>query len=158
MLDTPRLARMPDQLTAVVRMTVSHGEMESDRGSGFKEVMGALAAQGIAPAGPWFVHHLKMDLETHEYEVGVPVVSPVSPMGRVKPGYWPASMVARAVLHGSYENLGAAWIELNAWIATQGHTPGPDLWECYARGPESSPDPDSWRTELNRPLIRTASP
>ena len=26
------------------------------------------------------------------------------------------------------------------------------LWECYTSGPESSPDPGKWRTELNRPL------
>ncbi len=29
----------------------------------------------------------------------------------------------------------------------------PDLWECYAAGPESGPDPAKWRTELNRPLL-----
>lgn len=156
MLDQPRLARTMDQLTAVVRFSISHSEMGGVVSSGYKEVMGAITAQGIAPAGPWFTHHLKMDFETHDFEVGVPVSYPVSPMGRVEPGRWPASIVARAVLHGSYENLGAAWIELNAWIATEGHTPGPDLWECYVRGPESSPDPDTWRTELNRPLVRTA--
>ncbi len=26
------------------------------------------------------------------------------------------------------------------------------LWECYLTDPESNPDPDTWRTELNRPL------
>jgi hypothetical protein len=41
-------------------------------------------------------------------------------------------------------------------IAAAGHEPGQDLWECYVAGPESSPDPASWRTELSRPLARTA--
>jgi hypothetical protein len=40
-----------------------------------------------------------------------------------------------------------------AWIV-EGHTPGPDLWERYIAGPESSPAPATWRTELNRPLVR----
>jgi effector-binding domain-containing protein len=61
--------------------------------------------------------------------------------------------VARTVYRGPYEGLGTAWGEFNAWIAANGHTPAPDLWECYVAGPESSPDPATWRTELNRPLI-----
>ena len=27
-----------------------------------------------------------------------------------------------------------------------------DLWEHYATGPHSNPDPETWRTELYRPL------
>jgi hypothetical protein len=38
--------------------------------------------------------------------------------------------------------------------AAEGHASGPDLWECYATGPDSDPDPAAWRTELNRPLTR----
>jgi hypothetical protein len=26
------------------------------------------------------------------------------------------------------------------------------LWELYSVGPQSTPDPANWRTELNRPL------
>jgi len=66
----------------------------------------------------------------------------------------PATTVARTVFQGPYEGLGAAWGEFDAWIVANGHTPGPDLWECYVAGPESSSDPASWRTELNRPLVR----
>ena len=60
--------------------------------------------------------------------------------------------VAQTVYHGDYEGLPAAWSEFDAWIKAQGHSPAPDLWECYAVGPESSPDPATWRTELSRPL------
>ena len=31
--------------------------------------------------------------------------------------------------------------------------PGPTLWERYVIGPESSPDPADWRTELVQPLV-----
>lgn len=34
----------------------------------------------------------------------------------------------------------------------QEHTPAADLWEVDVAGPESSPDPATWRTELNQPL------
>ncbi len=56
------------------------------------------------------------------------------------------------VYHGPYEGLGPAWAEFDAWIAAERHAPASDLWECYVAGPESNPDPATWRTELNRPL------
>ncbi len=47
-----------------------------------------------------------------------------------------------------------AWEELDTWIEVEGHTLAPDLWESYVTGPESSPDPLAWRTELNHRLLR----
>jgi effector-binding domain-containing protein len=155
-IDTPRISQMPDQLTAVIRMTGKQSEMQNETGNGYKELMAVLSATGIRPVGPWFTHHLRMDGEIYDYEVGVPVSSPVPPVGRVRTGRWPASTVARLVLTGSYEWLFGAWATLDDWIASQGHTPAADRWECYVRGPESSPDPSGWRTELNRPLLRIA--
>ncbi|MDP3295184.1 MAG: hypothetical protein Q8M37_10695 [Nevskia sp.] len=38
-------------------------------------------------------------------------------------------------------------------MAEQGLTTRGDFWEVYTVGPESSTDPASWRTELNRALI-----
>jgi effector-binding domain-containing protein len=61
--------------------------------------------------------------------------------------------VARTVFRGSYEGLGEAWGEFKAWIAANGHEAGPDLYECYHVGPESSASPADWRTELSQPLI-----
>jgi hypothetical protein len=37
-------------------------------------------------------------------------------------------------------------------IEGAGHKPAANLWECYVAGPESSSDPATWRTELNRIL------
>lgn len=111
------------------------------------------AAQGIAATGPWLTHHLRMDPQTWDFEISVPVASPVNPAGRVKPGTLRAARVARTNYHGPFEGLGDAWGELMQWIAANGHTPAADLWECYAAGPESGPDPAKWRTELNRPLL-----
>jgi effector-binding domain-containing protein len=114
--------------------------------------MAAIAAQGVAPAGPWFTHHLKVPDETFDFEIGVPVAASVAPAGRVQPGELPAATVARTVYHGPYEGLATAWGQFMAWIDARGHAPAPDLWECYVAGPEASPDPANWRTELNRPL------
>jgi effector-binding domain-containing protein len=88
-----------------------------------------------------------------DFEISVPVSAPVTASGRVKPGRLPATTVARTVYHGPYEGLGAAWGEFDRWVKKSGHTPAVDLWECYVAGPERSPDPSAWRTELNRPLL-----
>ena len=153
MIDTPQITQTAVQLTAVIHLTIPREEIRNVMGPGITELMAAIAAQGIAPAGPWFSHHFRMDPDVFDFEVGVPVASPVTAVGRVRPGQLPAARVARTVYHGPYEGLGAAWGEFEAWIAANGHTPGPDLWECYVAGPESGADPAAWRTEFNRPLV-----
>jgi effector-binding domain-containing protein len=157
MLDKPQILRTAARPAAIIRLTIPRAEIRNVMGPGIAELMTAVSAQGIAPAGPVFSHHLRMDPDTFDFEIGVPVAAPISAAGRVKPSQLPAATVARTVYHGAYEGLGAAWGEFIAWIAAEGHTPGPDLWECYVAGPDSSPDPASWRTELNRPLIRQGS-
>ena len=152
MLDTPQITRTTTQLTAIIPMIVPREEIRKVMGPGIQELLATIAAQGIAPAGPWFTHHLRRPTDTFDFEISIPVVAPVAAAGRVRPGQWPAMKVARTVYHGPYEGLAEAWGEFIEWIETNGHTPAPDLWECYLAGPESSPDPADWRTELNRPL------
>jgi len=55
-------------------------------------------------------------------------------------------------LSGGYEGLGAAWGEFCQWLEAEGLNVQESLWECYLTDPNSNPDPDTWRTELNRPL------
>ena len=153
MIDTPQITHTVERQTTIIRLTVPREEIQNVMGPGIGEVMAAVAAQGIGPAGPWFTHHLRLDPNIFYFEICVPVTAPVAPTGRVKPGRWPATKVARTVYRGPYEGLAAAWGEFDAWIAVNGHTAAQDLWECYVAGPESSPDPSTWRTELNRPLI-----
>ena len=153
MLDTPLITETADQLTAVIHLTVPRPEIQNVMGPGLNELLAALTAQGIALAGPWFTHHLRRPSDTFDFEICVPVTAAVTAAGRVRPSRWPAMTVARTVYHGPYEGLAAAWGEFDAWIAAGGHTPGPDLWERYVAGPESSRNPADWRTELNRPLI-----
>src|SRR5262245_15551385 len=117
MIDTPQITQTTAQQAAVIRLTISRAEIRNVMGPGIGELMSTLAAQGIAPAGLWFSHHLRMDPDVFDFEIGVPVTSPVAPAGRVQPGQLPAATVARTVYHGDYEGLGLAWGEFAAWIA-----------------------------------------
>lgn len=154
MLDAPRILEIPAQPCAVIPFTIPRAEMQAVMGPGLRELWAALAAQGLTPTGPWLTHHLRMVPDIWDFEIGLPVPTPVTAAGRVKPSMRPACTVARTVYQGSFAGLGAAWGELMAWITAQGHPPAEDLWECYLAGPEASPDPATWRTELTRPLLR----
>lgn len=152
MISTPQITRTAAQPTAVVHLTIPRSEIQNVMGPGLAELQAAVAAQGLTPAGPWFTHHLRMDPNIFDFEICLPMTAPVTAVGRVRPGLLPATTVARTVYQGDFEGLGAAWGEFDGWIAAQGHTPAADLWEVYVAGPETSPDPAQWRTELNRPL------
>lgn len=153
MIDEPQIVDTPIQHAAVIHLTIPREEIRNVMGPGLAELMATVAAQGLKPSGSWFTHHFRMAPTTFDFEIGVPVDQPVVAAGRVKPGQLPAGRVARTVYQGGYEGLGGAWGKLGDWISAGGHTPGENLWEVYKSGPEANPDPTSWRTELNRPLL-----
>lgn len=156
MIETPTIVETPPGAVAVLALTVPRSGIREVMGPGIQELMAAVAAQGIAPAGPWFTHHLRLDPEVFDFEIGVPVASPVAPAGRVRPSQRPAMRVARATYRGPYEGLPAAWGAFDAWLRAEGHPPAGDLWESYAVGPESASDPSGWVTILERPIAAEA--
>ena len=153
MLSTPEIVQTSAEQAAVIRLTIARSEMMKQFGPALGELMAALAAQGIESVGAVFAHHLKMSADTFDFELGVRTASPVRPAGRVQASELPAAKVARTVYSGPYEGLASAWGEFTGWIKANGHRQAEDLWEVYTTGPQSSPDPASWRTELNRPLL-----
>lgn len=153
MIDSPVIAHVSAQTIASIRFTIPRAEIRQVMGPGIQELMDTLASQGIEPAGPRLSHHLRMHPEVFDFEIGIPIDAPLTPVGRVQVGLLPATQVARTVYHGPYEGLSSAWGEFGAWIAAGGYATGPNLWELYLVGPESSSDPADWRTELNRPIV-----
>ena len=152
MIDTPQITQTTAQLLALIHVTIPRDEVQSITGPGLQELMVVVKAQQIGPAGPWFTHHLKMDPAVFDFEICVPVTAPVATVGRVRPGDMPVVKVAQAIYRGPYEGLGGAWGEFTAWLAANGHATHRDLYESYLVGPESSPDPSTWCTELSKPL------
>jgi effector-binding domain-containing protein len=150
MLTTPEILDTDAQLAAVIHLNIAREDIHSLMAPAITEVLAALSAQGIMPAGPLFSNHLSLDAARFDFEVGFPVTQPVTPVGRVKAGELPAARVARTVYQGPYEGLGAAWGEFMVWLGESGHAQGPELWESYLSGPATEPDPAQWRTELNR--------
>jgi len=152
MLATPQIIQTNAQESAVIRLTIPRSEMMKMFGPAVGELMAALNEQGVEPVGAVFAHHLKMTLDTFDFELGVKVSAPVKATSRVKPGQLPAVKVAPTVYSGPYEGLPSAWGEFDKWMKANGHEQAENLWEVYSVGPQSTPDQANWRTELNRPL------
>jgi effector-binding domain-containing protein len=153
MIEPPRILETPGVATAAIRLTVAREELPRVMGPAIGELLATLGSQGISPAGPVLAYHVRLDPAVFDLEVAVPVARPAAAQGRVRPSGLPAATVARTVYHGPYQGLHGAWMELMAWIAAQGRQPGPTIWEVYLTDPGSSPDPATWRTELNRLLL-----
>jgi effector-binding domain-containing protein len=152
MIENPEVTTLDEQDCAVVHLTISRSEIQTAMEPARAELFGALEAQGLEPAGPWFTWHLRRPTETLDFHVGVPVSRPVSPSGRVTASRLPSGRVVRAVHRGDYAGLRDAWGQLQAWMETHDLTPGEEFWEVYLEGPETGGDASKWRTELNRPL------
>jgi effector-binding domain-containing protein len=153
MIEAPHITHSPAQRIAFIHLTVPRSEMQQVMGPGIQELFATVAEQGVALTGPWFTHHHRMDPQTFDFDICVPVSAPVIAAGRVQPGELRAAKVARTVYAGGYEGLGAAWGEFMGWIEREQLKPAEDLWECYATGPEAGPDSTQYRTVLNRPLL-----
>lgn len=145
-IEAPRVIETAPQLIASIRHCVPCGEMRKVMGPGLAELRAAVAAQGIATTGPWFDHYFRRATNTFDFEVCLPFAARVAPVGRVKAGQCPATMIARTMYHGDYDGLGAVLGKFEAWIVANGHKTGPDFWQCYVAGPESNPDPSTWHT------------
>ncbi|MEX8502145.1 MAG: GyrI-like domain-containing protein [Leptothrix ochracea] len=153
MIDTPFITRTDPQITALIPLCVGRAEIQQHMGPGMAELIATLKAQSITPAGPLFVRHLRITAELFDLQISIPVTAPIAAEGRVEPGLLPATTVARTIYRGPYEGLATAWIALRSWALAQGHTLGTDLWEIYLTGPNTSSNPEDWRTELNLPLV-----
>ena len=152
MIDTPQLIQTEEQLTAVIHLTVPRAEISIVMGPAIAEIMSIITAQGATITGPYFSYHQKRPTDIFDFEVGFPVSQPITAAGRVKMSKLPAVKVVRTIYQGGYEGLGAAWGEFCIWIEAKELNVQESLWECYLTDPESNPDTDTWRTELNRPL------
>ncbi|MDQ8036799.1 MAG: GyrI-like domain-containing protein [Pedobacter sp.] len=152
MIDSPVKVSTEKQATAAIRLSMPRADIQKFMEPAIQELFAALAAQGIAPAGPLSSYHFKIDPAFFDFEICVPVAKPVNPVGRVINSALPALTVMRTNYHGPYENLGEAWGQFHAAIGVDKGCESGGLWECYVKGPESSPDPAQWITQLNQPL------
>lgn len=158
MIEEPEIVQSEHQTAAVIHVTCPRDKIQAEVAPAIREILAVLAAQGLRPQGPMFMHHLTMSRSKFDVEVGFPINAPLRASGRVKESGLPAARVARTIYQGPYEGLFSAWDEFGKRLANEKLvdpdllSPIKTLWERYLAGPETGSDASQWRTELNLPL------
>ncbi|WP_166847174.1 GyrI-like domain-containing protein [Isoptericola sp. BMS4] len=123
---------------------------------------GLVERAGARPAGPPYARYRGHLGDGVDVEVGFPVVEPVrepagpgglpgaeEPDGGVAVAdALPEARVVEVVHVGSYETLPDTYARLESWMTEHDLRSVDQSWELYEAGPESDPDPATWRTRI----------
>ena len=153
MIETPQIVQTETLTMAKLYAKVPTSQIQSEMGKLVQEVIAEVQKQGIAITGPWFTHHFRRPDEFFDFEVCMPIGTPIQAAGRVAPGEWPAMKVVRTIYRGDYSGLPAAWGEFMEWTDAEALKLSPEIWERYLVNPSTESDPTKWTTEMNRPLL-----
>jgi effector-binding domain-containing protein len=136
--------------TAVVRGSVPETGVPGFLAEAFGAVTAFLTRWGMHPVGPPFAR-FEMHAGGFDVEAGMPVAVTITGDESVQPGQLPAGPAARTTHVGRYEEMGPAYDALLAWVRDRGGIPAGAPWEVYLTDPVTSPDPQTWRTEVLLP-------
>jgi effector-binding domain-containing protein len=138
--------------TAGLREEVPMAGLTDFFGRAFTQVARVLQAQGQGPAGPAFALYRGRPGPTVDVEAGFPVAGPLDLHEPVVAGRLPAGRCVEAVHEGSYDALEQTYVALEHWMDERGLEPSDEMWEEYLSGPDSDPDPSTWRTRVVWPV------
>ncbi|ANC29893.1 GyrI-like domain-containing protein [Isoptericola dokdonensis] len=169
-----RLIDHPAQATVGVRRVARTDELGDVFATLLPRVTELLDQLGVRPAGPPFGRYRDRTGDELDVEVGFPVDDDVTlpPVphgagsepraGVVVAARLPAVRVAEVIHTGPYDGLGATRARVDSWIAEHHLRPLGESWELYEAGPESDPDPATWRTRvvvaITGPAVEAPSP
>lgn len=142
--------------TAAIHLIIPREQIQMVMGPAIHEILDVLQAQGIPPMGPLFSRHLRLSMEEFDFEVGFPIQGEFRSQGRVYQCEIPTTKKVSRLYQGPYEGLFEAWKQFGEQVQKElpqlGFVRGTGLWESYLKGPETSPNPMDWITELNIPV------
>jgi effector-binding domain-containing protein len=157
-MNAPQVVVRPEQPYAGVRAAVTMDTMGriADR---IPEVIGWLAARGVAPAGAPFLRYRVIDMARRlDVEAGVPVAAAIDGGGDVFAATLPAGRYVTVTHIGPPDGLIDATASLLAWADARGlvwdvhDDPAGDGWGCrlevFKTNPLEQPDMDRWETDL----------
>jgi effector-binding domain-containing protein len=159
MISRPKVEERAEQPYVAKRTHVAMDDLGSVIDHAVGDLYAWLGQQGVAPAGPFFIRYLVIDMAgKRDLEMGFPVASALSGDGRICAGVLPAGRYASLVYTGPYDGLVEANAALLDWGAEQGLAW--DTWaaengdgfgarfESYLTDPSTEPDPTKWETEV----------
>jgi GyrI-like small molecule binding domain len=157
-MTTPQIDVRPAQPYLGTRGPVING-VRAFVDKAFPELFGALAEQGIEPAGPPFLRYHVLDGtgEPLELEAGVPVNADVGPATELPAGRYLTLVHVGPYTSETLPDLAAARERLTSWAETHGLSYArktdagielPCALEQFLVGPVEEPDFTKWRTEF----------
>ena len=153
MIESIDVRHLSAQPAAVVRGTARPEEIGAFVGAAYGEVVAALAAQGLGPAGAPVIRYslAAMDGSGHSeefaLEAGFPCDARFTGTPAVEAALLPEGNAVVAVHVGQWQELGEAYAAVEAFLAERGLERAGDPWESYLDGPEADPH----RTILTAP-------
>lgn len=134
-----------------------------DIGGLIEEVFAFVGKHGLQPAGaPFSIWHDHGFKETHvDAEMAVPVnaamANALPAEGRVKISQMPEAEMACVIHQGRYDEFSLAYTAIGEWIEANDYRICGKNREIYLAGPESSPDPANYVTEIQFPVEKIAA-
>jgi len=138
--------------TAVVRASVVASDLSAFFGRAFSQVAAAVADQGRELVGEPFSFYPGAPTDVVEVAAGFRVTAEVERSGDVVPMELPGGRAVTTVHVGPYDAMDKTYHRMHVWMSTQGLTPAGHMWEVYLSGPDTRPDPSTWRTQVIWPV------
>ncbi len=155
--DEVGLVECQEQPVVGLRQVVPMDRLPEVFGRALPVVVDAVRRAGLVLAGPPYARYRGTPTETVDVEVGLPVESHPgadvldieAPAGsRVTDEPLPAVRAAETVHAGAYDDLGRTYARVADWVHQHGLEALDESWELYESGPDSDPDPATWRTRV----------
>ncbi len=142
---------LEEQHTAVIRCQLPLAEA-SRIPALIGQAYEAVQAAGQEPTGTPFVRSHSMSADPLDLEIGWPIANPFTGDGDVVASTLPAGPAAAASLIGAYDQLPAAYEQIQTWCADHGREIAGAPWECYVTDPHEEPNPAKHQTDIYFPL------
>jgi effector-binding domain-containing protein len=151
------VTEVPPQEVAATKIHTSLSRIGDDIGAGFGSLMQAFGREGVAPAGPPLIvyHDVIDDTTDGDIEICVPIGGTMAEGGEVYERELEGGTMASTVHHGPYDQIGAAYHTLTAWISEHGHDVAGPPREIYLNDPQTVP-PEELLTRVEFPICSEA--
>lgn len=144
------LDRSP-QPTLVIRTRTPVAGLPQVVGQAYGAIMAYAGQLGAHPAGAPFVAYYNMDMDDLDMAIGFPFAQALTGAGNIQAGEIPGGRAAACLHVGPYDQVGAAYEALQAWMTANGHVPTGIAYEFYLNDPQTTL-PAELRTQVVFPL------
>ncbi|WP_152191653.1 GyrI-like domain-containing protein [Georgenia satyanarayanai] len=146
------LIDVEERPTVGIRRRVPVAELPAFFDEVFDAVAAAVERAGAHLGGAPFARYRGAPTDVVDVEAGFPLTEPWSGGGDLVAGSLPSARAVEAIHRGGYDALSDTYAELERWTGEHDVHVRDESWELYEAGPQSDPDPATWRTRIVWPV------